>query len=82
MTTPEPKPSLVRMVVLFLIPIVLLVGVIALFLVTAGAGLNVRPAAPIESLAQKAKAEKPPAEPPHDPLEGDGGEHPEAAEPR
>ncbi len=50
MTTPESKPSTLRMAVLFLIPIVLLIGVIALFLVTAGAGLNVEPAAPIESL--------------------------------
>lgn len=50
MTTPEPKPSTLRTAVLFLIPIVLLIGVIALFLATAGAGLNVKPAAPIESL--------------------------------
>jgi len=35
---------------LFILPIVLLVGVIALFLATGGAGLNVEPAAPIESL--------------------------------
>jgi len=35
---------------LFLIPVVLLAGVIALFLFTNGAGLNVEPAAPIEGL--------------------------------
>jgi len=35
---------------LFLIPILLLVGVIALFVFTSGAGLNVAPAAPIESV--------------------------------
>ena len=35
---------------LFLIPIVLLLGVIALFLSTSGAGLNARPAAPIEQV--------------------------------
>ncbi|MGQ0600069.1 MAG: ZIP family metal transporter [Anaerolineales bacterium] len=36
---------------LFLIPVVLLAGVIALFLYTSGAGLNVEPAAPIDSLS-------------------------------
>ncbi len=35
---------------LFVVPIILLVGVIALFLATNGAGLNIEPAAPIESL--------------------------------
>lgn len=35
---------------LFLVPILLLVGVIALFVYTAGAGLNVEPVAPIESV--------------------------------
>jgi zinc transporter, ZIP family len=35
---------------LFILPIVLLIGVIALFLATRGAGLNIEPAAPIESL--------------------------------
>ena len=35
---------------LFVIPIILLAGVIALFLFTSGAGLNVEPAAPIETL--------------------------------
>jgi zinc transporter ZupT len=35
---------------LFVIPILLLAGVIALFLFTSGAGLNVEPAAPIETL--------------------------------
>ena len=35
---------------LFLLPVILLIGVIALFLATNGAGLQVEPAAPIESL--------------------------------
>lgn len=35
---------------LFLIPVLLLAGVIALFFVTSGAGLNIEPAAPIESV--------------------------------
>jgi zinc transporter ZupT len=35
---------------LFIIPILLLVGIIALFLFTNGAGLNIEPAAPIEEL--------------------------------
>lgn len=35
---------------LFLIPLLLLAGVIALFVYTSGAGLKVEPAAPIESL--------------------------------
>ncbi len=35
---------------LFLIPVLLLAGVIALFVFTSGAGLNVEPAAPIESV--------------------------------
>jgi ZIP family zinc transporter len=39
-----------RTLVLFTIPVILLVGVIALFLVTKGAGLNVEPAAPVEAL--------------------------------
>ncbi len=36
--------------VLFIIPVILLAGVIAVFLRTNGAGLNVEPAAPIETL--------------------------------
>ncbi len=39
-----------RTVALFLVPLVLLAGVIALFLGTNGAGLNVEPAAPIETV--------------------------------
>src|SRR5574337_678716 len=39
-----------RTLALFLVPIILLAGIIALFLYTNGAGLNVEPAAPIESL--------------------------------
>lgn len=57
MTTPNPTTNLpdsntnpVRTVALFLLPIVLLIGVIALFIYTAGAGLNATPAAPIESM--------------------------------
>lgn len=40
----------VKTIALFLIPILLLVGVIALFWFTSGAGLKVEPAAPIESV--------------------------------
>jgi zinc transporter, ZIP family len=48
---PTPQPSRVgRTIGLFLIPVILLVGVIALFLYTNGAGLQVEPAAPIEDL--------------------------------
>jgi zinc transporter ZupT len=39
-----------RTLLLFVAPIILLLGVIALFLYTNGAGLNVEPAAPIETL--------------------------------
>jgi zinc transporter, ZIP family len=39
-----------NMLVLLLVPIVLLAGVIALFALTDGAGLNVEPAVPIETL--------------------------------
>jgi ZIP family zinc transporter len=39
-----------NMLVLLLVPIVLLAGVIALFALTDGAGLNVEPAAPIETV--------------------------------
>lgn len=42
--------SIWKTLVLFLIPILLLIGLIALFVVTSGAGLNVAPAAPIESV--------------------------------
>ncbi|HUQ46056.1 MAG TPA: hypothetical protein VM033_05360 [Gemmatimonadaceae bacterium] len=42
--------SRVRTVALFAAPVVLLVGVIALFVSTRGAGLNVAPAAPIETI--------------------------------
>jgi zinc transporter ZupT len=40
----------IRTLIFFLFPILLLVGVIALFLYTSGAGLNVKPVAPIESV--------------------------------
>jgi zinc transporter, ZIP family len=39
-----------KTIFLFLIPVILLVGVIALFVFTNGAGLNVEPAAPIEAV--------------------------------
>lgn len=52
-TTPaqNERARLGRTVGLFLVPVVLLAGVIALFLYTNGAGLNVAPAAPIEALS-------------------------------
>ena len=46
---PSKKPSLNKFV-LFLMPVLLLAGVIALFVFTRGAGLNVTPAVPIESV--------------------------------
>jgi ZIP family zinc transporter len=46
---PPRKPNL-NTFVLFLVPVLLLAGVIALFVFTNGAGLNVTPAVPIESL--------------------------------
>lgn len=49
-TTTPTANSPAKTILLFLIPILLLAGVIALFLFTSGAGLNVEPAAPIESL--------------------------------
>src|SRR5437773_6076956 len=49
--TPVPsKKSFLSGLVLLLVPLLLLAGVIALFVFTKGAGLNVTPAAPIESL--------------------------------
>lgn len=49
--TPAPsKKSNLNALVLLVVPIVLLGGVIALFVLTKGAGLNVTPAAPIETL--------------------------------
>lgn len=49
-STQRERANLGRTVGLFLVPVVLLAGVIALFLYTNGAGLNVTPAAPIEAL--------------------------------
>lgn len=46
---PPKKPNL-KTFVLLLVPVLLLAGVIALFIFTKGAGLNVTPAAPIETL--------------------------------
>jgi zinc transporter, ZIP family len=52
--TPAPsKKSNLNALVLLAIPLVLLAGVIALFVLTKGAGLNVTPAAPIETLQFK-----------------------------
>ena len=45
------KPTLLSTLALLILPVALLAGVIALFLFTSGAGLNVKSAAPIESLA-------------------------------
>jgi len=49
--TPAPKPSGISTLGLLILPVALLAGVIMLFLYTSGAGLNVEPAAPIESLS-------------------------------
>jgi ZIP family zinc transporter len=50
-TTASPKKNIgLNTVALFLVPIVLLAGVIALFVLTDGAGLKVDPAAPIETV--------------------------------
>ena len=52
-TTPTPVPSgkpVLHTLALLLVPVLLLAGVIALFVFTNGAGLNVTPAAPIESV--------------------------------
>ena len=47
----NPRPRLdLKTLALFAVPVLLLAGVIAAFLFTAGAGLNVEPAAPIEAL--------------------------------
>jgi len=45
----RPRPDL-KTLVLFAVPVLLLAGVVAAFLFTAGAGLNVEPAAPMEAL--------------------------------
>ena len=55
METPAPTPPQTTggrggTVALFIIPVILLTGVIAVFLTTNGAGLNVEPAAPIEKI--------------------------------
>lgn len=51
MTTTAAKPNLLSTVALLILPVALLAGVIVLFLFTSGAGLNVKSAVPIESLA-------------------------------
>ena len=50
-TKPTTPNSPARTLSFFLVPVLLLVGVIALFLYTNGAGLVVEPAAPIEALS-------------------------------
>ena len=47
----QPKPAAAKTALMFLLPIILLAGVIAVFLGTSGAGLKVEPVAPIEALA-------------------------------
>lgn len=49
-TTIQPRTKSSRTFLLFLLPVILLAGVIGLFLFTNGAGLAVEPAAPIETL--------------------------------
>ena len=49
-TAGEKAPSRTRAWLFFLVPIVVLVAVIALFVSTRGAGLNVEPAVPIETV--------------------------------
>ena len=53
-TTPTPKPAPKplgwKMVALIALPVIVLIAVIALFLVTNGAGLHVQPAAPVETI--------------------------------
>jgi ZIP family zinc transporter len=44
------KPSSLKTTGLLILPLILLLGVIALFLATNGAGLHVEPAAPLESI--------------------------------
>lgn len=48
--SPSPTPSRGRVALLTLAPLVLLAAVIATFLLTDGAGLNVQPAAPVETV--------------------------------
>ncbi|MGH9669538.1 MAG: ZIP family metal transporter [Terriglobales bacterium] len=57
-TLPPKKPGL-NTVALLLMPILLLAGVIALFVFTKGAGLNVTPAAPIERVQFERKVLRP-----------------------
>lgn len=49
-TPPAASPAGASTLALLFVPLLLLAGVIALFLATNGAGLNVKPAAPIETL--------------------------------
>ena len=51
--------KMLRTAMMFIVPVVLLAGVIALFAFTRGAGLNVAPAAPLESLAFEQTVLKP-----------------------
>ena len=49
--SPAPKSNGLSTLGLLLLPVVLLAGVILLFLFTSGAGLNIKPVVPVESLA-------------------------------
>jgi zinc transporter, ZIP family len=49
--TDQPASTGAKTALMFLLPIILLAGVIAIFLGTNGAGLKVKPVAPLESLA-------------------------------
>lgn len=49
-SNPPVKQNLLRTIATILLPVILLAGVIGLFLITGGAGLNVQPAAPIENI--------------------------------
>ena len=46
----EPKKSALRTILLFCLPILLLAGVVGVFVFTNGAGLNIAPAAPVETV--------------------------------
>src|SRR2546427_2721727 len=49
-TPVQSKKPFLGLLIVLLVPLLLLAGVIALFVFTKGAGLNVTPAAPIETL--------------------------------
>lgn len=58
--TPASQPPVgVKLILYIIAPIVLLLGIIGIFVATDGAGLNVEPAAPIETLAFERTVLKP-----------------------